>query len=217
MRSSIVVLPLTSFVIILASLYGFAEIADGIGPNDDLHLFDQRMAEALRIDALSATHAFFAAATHLGSGVTLSVMGVAVGVALLLKRELASLYAWIIALGGSGLLNYLLKQWFERARPGDVPLLTTWSFPSGHAMNSLVAYGMLVYLLARAVPPKTLPVIIASAAAIVMVVGASRIFLYYHYFSDVVGGFAAGLAWLTVCITTRELAMRPSRYGGISR
>jgi len=39
-------------------------------------------------------------------------------------------------------------------------------------------------------------------------VGYSRLYLGLHFFSDVVGGLAAGAVWLTTCITALEVARR---------
>ena len=46
------------------------------------------------------------------------------------------------------MLNHLIKDLFARPRPSfEHPLLleTSYSFPSGHAMESFVVYGMLAY------------------------------------------------------------------------
>ena len=211
LRGSLVWLPLASFAVIAISLFGFAEIADGIGPDEDLHLFDRRIAEALRPHVSEGVVAFFAVITGLGSGFAITVLGAAVSTALIAKRRLIELYAWILALAGSGLLNVTLKGWFMRDRPGETPLLASWSFPSAHAMNSLVAYGMLVYLLSRALRRGWLPGAIVAAGTIVLLVGASRVVLGFHYLTDVVGGFAAGLAWLCTCVTFSEVALRRRR------
>ena len=211
LRARLVWLPLSSFAVLAVLLHAFAELADGIGPTEDLHVFDKALSDALRVNSSPAVIAFFSAATRLGDGVTIAVIGAGVSVVLVLRRRLIPLYAWILALGGSGLLNLSLKDWFHRDRPGEIPLLASWSFPSGHAMNSMVAYGMLAYLLSRNVPRRWMPVVVGAAVTIVLLVGASRIFLGYHYFSDVLGGFAAGLAWLSVCITVAELGLRRER------
>ena len=150
----------------------------------------------------------FAAITWLGAGPTLAVLGVIVSIALIAKRRLVELYAWVLALAGSGLLNVTLKGWFMRDRPGETPLLASWSFPSAHAMNSFVAYGMLAYLASRLTRRGWSPAAIAAAGAIVLLVGASRVVLGFHYLTDVVGGYAAGLAWLAVCVTFSEVALR---------
>lgn len=201
-------LPFLAFGTIVLSLLAFAEIADGIGPNDDLHLFDLKVAQALLPQVPPAALAFFGAITWLGAGVVLAPLGVIVGGILLVRRKLVALYAWVLALAGSALLNVTLKGWFMRDRPGETPLLASWSFPSAHAMNSFVAYGMLAYLVSRATRRGWSPAALAAAGAIVLLVGASRVVLGFHYVTDVIGGFAAGLAWLVVCITLSEIALR---------
>ena len=210
-RAPIFSLPAASFVLIVLALYAFAEIADGIGPNDDLHLFDRAVAQAVTLDPGSGARAFFAAVTHFGDGPVLTLIGIAFGVKLLYGRAFIPLYAWAVALAGSGLVNSVLKNVFERARPGETPLLGTWSFPSGHAMNSLVTYGMLVYVAWRIVPRGWRPALAAGAAALVLAVGASRVVLGYHWFSDVVGGWVAGCAWMIVCATACELGQYRNR------
>jgi undecaprenyl-diphosphatase len=51
-------------------------------------------------------------------------------------------------------------------------------------------------------------VAIALAAIVVLGVGYSRLYLGLHFFSDVVGGLAAGAVWLTTCVTALEVARR---------
>lgn len=91
-------------------------------------------------------------------------------------------------------LNLLLKQLFHRARP---PLsdLATYAFPSGHAMAAMATYGMIAVLAARARPGLRRP-LAAAAGAAALLVGVSRVFLGFHWASDVVGGAAAGAAVL---------------------
>jgi len=49
---------------------------------------------------------------------------------------------------------------------------------------------------------------VAIAAAVAIGVGMSRIYLGYHYLTDVVGGLLAGIAWLLVVGTA--LRARPA-------
>ncbi|MDP9202744.1 MAG: phosphatase PAP2 family protein, partial [Gemmatimonadota bacterium] len=51
-------------------------------------------------------------------------------------------------------------------------------------------------------------VIVVLTAFLVLAIGVSRLYLGVHYFSDVVGGFAAGLVWLAACISGVEIARR---------
>ena len=80
-------------------------------------------------------------------------------------------------------------------------------------MGSLVGYGMLAYVL-LALAPRTRRfqwLIVSGSALLIIAIGVSRLYLGDHYFSDVVGGYAAGVLWLSVCITGVEIGRRRQR------
>jgi undecaprenyl-diphosphatase len=106
------------------------------------------------------------------------------------------------------LLNLVLKQIFQRPRPTvPEPLveLATYSFPSGHAVASSVFYGALcVLVLQRVRSPALRVAAVAGAAAMVLLVAFSRVYLGAHYLSDVLAGIAVG----TACVA---VVLRPAR------
>ena len=175
--------------------------------------FDRWVANSLHVhasDALILTDSFRVVGV-LGSLEALAPVSVLVAVALLLHRHWSALVAWLVAvLGGEG-LNLLLKDLFARPRPHFAhPLVveTSYSFPSGQAMASLVAYGMLTYFALLTFRSKgKRAVSVGGASVLVILIGFSRLYLGAHYVSDVVGGFVAGGAWLSAVITGWE-AMR---------
>jgi membrane-associated phospholipid phosphatase len=86
---------------------------------------------------------------------------------------------------------------------------TSYSFPSGQAMESLVVYGMLAYFTVLTLrSQRARAVSVGGAALIVVLIGLSRVYLGAHYVSDVVGGFAAGGAWLGTVVTAWEAIRR---------
>ena len=107
-------------------------------------------------------------------------------------------------------LNYGLKTLFHRGRPeysSEFIHRASWSFPSGHAMDSLIVYGFLAFLLLeRTTSPTKRRLIVGAAAVLIGTIGFSRMYLGVHYLSDVVGGFLAGMVWLMVCIAGYEFA-----------
>ena len=105
----------------------------------------------------------------------------------------------------SVMLMSLLKLIFNRPRP-MVPLLEAakgLSFPSGHAMSSVTFFGLLIYFIWQSNMSRNLKIfIITCLTLLILIIGFSRIYLRVHYASDVIGGFAAGVIWLTVALWT---------------
>lgn len=114
--------------------------------------------------------------------------------------------AWLVVVLGGGILNQGFKETFERQRPPqelrDAAVIeTNHSYPSGHSMGCAIGYGMLGYALI--LPQRRRPRRIAAIllmAGLILAVGFSRIYLRAHWFSDVVGGWTIGLAWLFFCL-----------------
>jgi membrane-associated phospholipid phosphatase len=200
------------FVMTLAGAL-FVYLADEVGEQDSLTRFDSSMAHFFhQYDAPWAVH-LFEAITFFGNASTLAVLGGAVVLGLVLRRRWSLLLGWVAALGGAGVLNVFLKGIFHRLRPQlPEPWVTEpgWSFPSGHAMGSMVTYGFLAFVLVRTtpLPRRTVTVLLAI---LVLLVGFSRIYLGAHYVSDVVGGYAAAAVWLTFCIVVTDQTLRRSR------
>ena len=122
------------------------------------------------------------------------------------------------AFAGGGLLDVVLKLVIRRPRPpGAAAFLQhfSWSFPSGHAMASLIGYGMLAYVLTLLwIHHRSAQIaVVLGAALLIIAIGFSRLYLGVHYFSDVVGGYAAGVLWLSACISGVEVARRWRRNG----
>ena len=105
---------------------------------------------------------------------------------------------------GAPLIDIALKPIFHRGRPDyAIELITgpTWSFPSGHAMSSLVGFGIVAYFrLEHERDPRRRLLILVSTCLVVGAVGFSRLYLGVHYLSDVAGGWLAGAVWLVACI-----------------
>ncbi len=204
---------LVGFAIVVGSAALFAEIADELGRDGAMARVDEALTASIRTHVGATTLRVFAAFTHFGDSLTLTMLGVAMALLLWCNRRRALALGWVLAVGGNALLNPTLKHVFERVRPahenGAVSELG-WSFPSGHTSGSMVAYGMLAYLAVRTLPAAWHLPSVMAATALVFTVGCSRIFLQVHFASDVAAGFASGAAWLAVCIGSVELSRRYS-------
>jgi undecaprenyl-diphosphatase len=144
--------------------------------------------------------------SSLGTGLVLIVMVAIASVFLWLTHHRWSAYVLLLSVGGGKLMNTLLKVLFERPRPSVVESITdvySHSFPSGHAMSSMVAYATVAYLVARLEPTPLLRRLTwGLAALIILTIGISRIYLGVHYPSDVLAGYLGGLAWIAFVAST---------------
>jgi undecaprenyl-diphosphatase len=90
------------------------------------------------------------------------------------------------------------------------------SFPSGHMVRAVVAYGLLAFVLRRhATSHLARALAILGAIAIIAVVAFDRLYLDLHWESDVVGGLLLGaIALLAGTIWLDRDSARLSRRGG---
>ena len=131
------------------------------------------------------------------------VVGVIVGTLcwLGLKRCYPEVIMFTIACLGAFVLNSSMKVFFAKARPELWTRLipeTSFSFPSGHALGSIVLYGAIAYLLSRQVPKKS-RLFYGIAIGIVTAIGFSRLYLGVHWPTDILAGYGIGFLWLITC------------------
>ena len=92
-------------------------------------------------------------------------------------------------------LNLMLKQIFAAPRPDLLPhldIVHSYSFPSGHAAGNMMVFGALAMLAGTRGA-------FAAAAAMITLIGVSRVWLGVHWPSDVTAGWIEGLGWLALC------------------
>ncbi|WP_314585828.1 phosphatase PAP2 family protein [Paenibacillus terrigena] len=113
------------------------------------------------------------------------------------------LILFVIVVGGSALLNVVLKRLFTRERPTIHRILeeTGYSFPSGHAMAAFSLYGVIVFLLWKHIRPRWGRVLLLILGSLIIaMIGISRVYAGVHYPSDVLAGYLVAGSWLAFCI-----------------
>lgn len=179
------------------SLGVFLELASDTAEGD-LERYDELVAHAIMDHRSPALNAVALDVTALGSTALLTLV-VAVAAALLaLRRQWRAVAHVLVASIGGGLCARLFKLYFARERPPELDRLaqvTTYSFPSGHAVGSSAIYATLL-LLAWPLLDRRQRVLVASVAAVVIAaIGLSRIYLGVHHPTDVVAGYLVGGGW----------------------
>jgi undecaprenyl-diphosphatase len=201
------------FAVSLLALWVFGGVTEDVLHHDPLTAVDLELATWFRGHASPGTDRIGVVLSMTGSPATMAGLGLVVAIVLAYRRQWILLSAWFAAFVGGAGLNWTLKHVIHRTRPvGAEAFLygTSFSFPSGHAMGSLIGYGMLAYLLVVFWPPARRhgTAVITMTFLLVVLIGLSRLWLGVHFLSDVIAGYAAGVVWLAVCVTGVEVALR---------
>ncbi|MFC4950281.1 phosphatase PAP2 family protein [Pseudonocardia sp. GCM10023141] len=124
----------------------------------------------------------------------------------LLWRRLVRLALFVVVtVGGSGLLNELVKLAVHRARPVLIDPIaneTGTSFPSGHAQGAMVGYAVLLLVFLPVLHGAARPIAFTVAVLMVLAIGFSRVALGVHYVSDVLAGYVLGAAWVALMVAS---------------
>jgi membrane-associated phospholipid phosphatase len=155
----------------------------------------------------SALASVFDIITDAGKSVLIMVV-LEVAVLLWVRRQIGDLIFWVGTIGAGFALNLVLRMLLQGPRPylEDVAIVQqNTGFPSGHAMMSLITYGLLIYGLRSHLAQRHWLLVSGALIVLVLLIGYSRMFFGFHYLSDVVGGYAAGLFWLSLCLSIHGL------------
>ena len=167
-------------------------------------MFDNIVIWLVRYFANPTLDSIMIFVSNLGYSYSYGFIVVAAFTILALYRRWLEFGGLAICSSGGAVLNYILKNLFERARPDDFRIVAAfgYSFPSGHAMVSIYFYGMLAFLIARNIKSWQWRCFLTAITILFIVtMGISRIYLGVHYPSDVVAGYTAGSMWLLFSIS----------------
>jgi len=184
---------------LVASLLVIGTIADGVR-DQEVFILDAWATPFLHGIRSPLLDAVMNGLTAMGSTIVVLPIFIATIGGLYLKRRYGAMLFLAIALGGSLVIDATMKLIFERPRPklDYAAVLPDYSFPSGHAMNG-VAFYVSIGLILWSVFGRRIGLASTIVAGILAFgIGVSRIYLGFHYLTDVVGGWLAGIVWLLV-------------------
>jgi undecaprenyl-diphosphatase len=150
------------------------------------------------------------------------IMGLAILLAIyfIYKRYWQEFAMVAIGVPGSSGLFLSLSHYFARTRPPtqiwiieNIP-----GYPSGHAITVIAFYGLLAYLLFSKMPSAFWKsVMIAAAIFLIVFIGFSRVFTGGHYLTDVLAGYAVGIAWSGLIYTLIEAVFQKNRSKNVKK
>jgi undecaprenyl-diphosphatase len=190
-------------LVALAALILFGSLAYAVMQGDTTG-FDAAVRSAVHASSFPALTYAMRGISDLGEAAFLVVLGIMIAWRLVSLGARRQAVFFAIAALGAELIDQALKFWFQRPRPdvffGPQPL--NYSFPSGHALVSCCFYLAVAEILidrqwsrARKLAVWTFTVLLIG------LIGLSRIYLGVHYPTDVLGGYIAAIAWMSIVWT----------------
>ncbi len=205
-RAAVVVI---GFITLFVCLVVFGLLAEDVHAQEAFAL-DAVMTPLLHSFASPTLDSVMWAVTTLASTMVVAPLFVIAELLLVWARRWREALFLAVATLGSVLINAAMKLVIQRPRPilpwAQAPL--DYSFPSGHTMNGLVFYLALALVIWVIFGPRVGAVAVVAATILGVLVAISRIYLGAHYFTDVVGGFLAGIAWLLIVSAAFDLGDR---------
>lgn len=208
---------IVSLALVALLAVGFTDLLDDVLDGGGLAQFDVTIVDWVADHREGWLTDVLLVITRIGNTVTQTIIitVVAIGAALVARSWLPVVVA-VAGGGGIAVLIWVAKHLVGRTRPTMADALISpggYSFPSGHATGA-AAVGMLcAWMLSRWVVRRWgLQVAVwAVTAALVILIGFSRVYLAVHFPTDVLAGWFLGVGWAVVVIMLAEWWLTTTR------
>jgi len=184
----------------IISLYIFTKMLEGVIYHGSILKIDAWVGQiifTLYIPWITSAALFI---TSFGTFYILAPLFTMAVILLFLKKRWRYALISTVAILGSVGLQVGIKALVQRARPVNL-LETGYSFPSGHALSSIVFVSLLIYSFKDDFKNKiTRYVLIILFSSFFLAVAVSRMILHVHWFSDVIAGISLGVFWFMLLV-----------------
>lgn len=174
---------------------------------------DRRVELLVHADVTPHLYGLMTALSFIGSSGSIAVLAFACVVFYLRSGDRWSAAFIAACPTGAGILDTALKDLFQRVRPHLWPhaaIIHSYSFPSGHATIGSAFLAGVAYA-AWKLYGRRIGALAASLCALLAAgIGFSRVYLGVHWPSDVLAGFALGLAWVFILVAVLEFLRDPA-------
>lgn len=192
---------LLAVLVALLAMAGLGGLLDGVLESGDLSRYDPGVTEAVIAERSSVLTPIAQGLTLLGSVAFLAPASAVLLIVLLVRRRFHAAVVCGLALAVALGVTVMMKLWVARDRPNPLDVLgaidASYAFPSGHSAMGTVFYGLLAALLVLRTRRSGLrALVIAGWLLLAVGIGTSRVYLGYHWMTDVLGGWCLGLAVL---------------------
>ncbi len=201
-------------VLNLFSLFLFAKMVEDFFDKELVAKFDiwlNLKIPAVWSFAMNETMIFI---TNIASPVNLFLLSIVVLVILVGKKKWYQITLFTVGMLSGVLLEFFIKSLIQRGRPLNALVdVSGYSFPSGHATMAVIFFSLVIYIFKDSIKNKLIKwLFVLFMIFAFLSIGASRVYLNVHWFSDVIAGFALGVFWLTFLMLVFRL-IYPEAHG----
>lgn len=207
--------PIIGLIMFVVGILIFVLLAYNFVNQGPLIKYDIAIAESFHSLALRSsplTINLMVAGYHMGiEGI--AIFSVILGLYFLYKKFWRELIIVISSIGISGLIFIFVSNIFKRSRPFLLFKEQIWpdspnipGFPSGHTLSIVVFCGLIIYLLLPKIKSHSKRfLIILFLSLLAIYIGFSRLYIGDHYLTDIIAGYAIGIAWFGLTVTLVDL------------
>lgn len=203
-------------IITLFFIYLFFNIVQGYIGQEKLIQIDLRVINLISQFHSPPINSLMLFITHLAKAPNIIFGTTVIALIFILKRNWHYLATLLISVIGAEIFVWIIKNIIDRPRPPLSNALvyeSSYSFPSGHTFVAISFYGLLVFFILHSEKNKALKRIsFLLGLVLVCWIGLSRVYLGAHWPSDVLASFAAGIAWLTIIITSTKIKLKFNHF-----
>ncbi len=186
----------------LLTTLGLGYLAESTREHDGPTRLDPALAHDVVADRTHTLTFLAHLLTAVGSEVVVGGLALLLAGLLAWRRHWEQAFTVSAAIGGSAFFTVALKLAVARTRPGSGirlgPVDHSYSFPSGHSLNSAVLLALLVWLLWPGASALRRVLLALAATLLALAIGASRVYLGYHWGTDVLASWLVAAGWLCV-------------------
>ncbi|WP_375088190.1 phosphatase PAP2 family protein [Peribacillus sp. RS7] len=173
--------------------------------------FDTYIGELFAVSEKTFSFTFFKFITYLGKSKVIGFGSLLCVLYLwVIKKDYLTMAVFSIGVSGGDVLNGWIKNHIQRIRPENQLMETGgFSFPSGHAMVGLIFFSMVAYFIIKEVKGNSLKWVVGIGfLCLVLLIGVSRIAMNVHFPTDILAGYALGVAYILILFNLYKLLGR---------
>lgn len=182
-------------LLFILSMLAFVVITVNVINSEGVALLNEPVYQFLRSFYETKVVDWIAFISGIGDPLLLLITGLTIALFLVWRKRYLAALCWFLTVGGGLGFAYFIRQWVAMPRPDGLVFLShQYSYPSGHALASTLVFGLAAAFIYPSLDPKYRYIPWLISIPLILFTSLTRLYLGVHWFTDVLGGIALGIA-----------------------